>query len=169
MKVLEQLSKLHEFACHNDIKPQNIMLENDDYEGKKVSFDPELKLGHSKVYLIDYGGATREKLDNGFRRQIWTGAYTSQRPHSKMQFTCAKFDFIELIFTIQAIILWKRSKKDVSLGFFKSEIIQGGFEGHLHACMKIADHLPDDHDKAKMAWKDLYNILEAAYRKDRKE
>jgi len=162
MKVLEQLAIIHLLGCHSDIKPQNILME--EKANKRVTFEGDTQQP-DQPYLIDLGGMTTEKLNNGFRRQIWTGAYTAQRPHSKYQFTCAKFDFIELIFTMQAILLWQKSGKDVRLGYFKNEQIMGKFGDILHAAMRVADYLPDDHEKARLGWKELHKLFQKGYEK----
>lgn len=160
MKVMEQLAFVHAIGCHNDIKPQNIMIEDD--SEKKVRFEDDTP---AQPYLIDYGGVTTEKLDKGFRRQIWTKSFSSQRPGSHYQFTCAKFDYMELVFTVQAILLWQKSPSDTKLGYFKDEMIQTGFHPVLHQIMLIADRLPDDHEKCRLAHPKIYETYKQAYLK----
>ena len=89
MSVVEQLSYLHTFAIHNDIKPDNIM--------KKIVD------GKPEYYLIDYGGVTLEKLCCGFRRKIWSPKWTCQPRGGHNQVTYPKHDFIELVLTLNYI------------------------------------------------------------------
>jgi serine/threonine protein kinase len=88
-QVLIQLSYLHTFGVHCDIKPDNILKRvNDD----KVSY-----------FLIDYGGVAMEKLNWGYKRWIWSKHWTSQTPHIKKQIASCKHDFKELGFTLNAL------------------------------------------------------------------
>jgi serine/threonine protein kinase len=84
--VINQLSYLHKFGLHNDIKPDNIMK-------KKVNNKYE-------YYLIDYGGASVEKFRYGYKRWIWTSRWTSQRGGQANQVSTPQNDFIELAYTL---------------------------------------------------------------------
>lgn len=87
--VVRELSYLHQFGIHCDIKPDNIMK-------KKIN-------GKYKYYLIDYGGASSEKLGGGFHRFIWSPKYTSQRRGERDQVTYPRVDFVELAYTLNFI------------------------------------------------------------------
>lgn len=82
--MLDILSVFHNFGCHSDIKPDNIMKKNNHY------------------YLIDMGGITTNRLEYGFRRKIWSPNYTCQERKSGV-ITTAKHDLIELAYTLNII------------------------------------------------------------------
>lgn len=87
--VIEQLSYLHRFGLHNDIKPDNIMK-------KKVG-------DRYEYYLIDYGGVSTEKMRYGYHRWIWTEKWTCQKKGEHNQISTPKHDFIELAYTLNYI------------------------------------------------------------------
>ncbi len=87
--VVNQLSYLHQFGIHNDIKPDNIMK-------KKVNET-------YKYFLIDYGGIATEKLKYGYCRWIWTASWTCQPKGQHDQVSTPKNDFIELAYTLNYI------------------------------------------------------------------
>lgn len=87
--VVDQLSFLHRFGIHNDIKPGNIMK-------KKVN-------GSYEYFLIDFGGISTEKFKHGYRRWIWTAAWTCQPKGRHDQVSTPKHDFIELAYTLNYI------------------------------------------------------------------
>lgn len=87
IQVLEQLRYIHRFGVHCDIKPHNIM--------KRTS--------ENLYFLIDHGGVTTERLSYGYRRWLWSPAWTSQRSHAVNQITTYKNDLIELGYTMKAI------------------------------------------------------------------
>lgn len=86
MNIVSQLSYLHTFAIHNDIKPDNIM---------KKMID-----GKPYYYLIDYGGVSTTKLCCGYKRRIWSPHWTCQERGAHNQVTQPKHDFIELGYTL---------------------------------------------------------------------
>lgn len=91
--VVSQLSYLHRFAIHNDIKPGNIMKrKNDSGSEDKYSY-----------FLIDFGGVSTEKMKYGYRRWIWTASWTCQPRGQKDQISTPKHDFIELAYTLNYI------------------------------------------------------------------
>lgn len=94
--VLKDLSKLHKVCCHSDLKPDNIM-----------KFIPEDK--KAIYYIIDYGSTSTEKLYYGYRRRVWTPLYKSQVPMTN-QVTTAKYDLLELLFTINSLLIQKERK-----------------------------------------------------------
>lgn len=96
--VLKDLSKLHKVCCHSDLKPDNIM-----------KFFPEDKNQEVIYYIIDYGSTSTEKLHYGYRRRVWTPLYKSQVPMSN-QVTTAKYDLLELLFTINSLLLQQEKK-----------------------------------------------------------
>ena len=87
--IVAQLSYLHTFAMHNDIKPDNIM---------KKTID-----GKREYFLIDYGGVSIEKFCCGYRRRIWTEDWTCQKKGEHDQLTYPKHDFTELAITLNFI------------------------------------------------------------------
>jgi hypothetical protein len=89
MHVVSQLSYLHTFAIHNDIKPDNIM--------KKIIDEKPY------YYLIDYGGVATSKLCCGYKRRIWSPKWTCQERGMHNQVTHPKHDFIELGYTLNFI------------------------------------------------------------------
>ncbi|QKF94159.1 protein kinase [Fadolivirus algeromassiliense] len=89
MSVISQLSYLHTFAIHNDIKPDNIMKKTVD--------------GKTHYYLIDYGGVATSKLCCGYKRRIWSPRWTCQERGAHNQVTNPKHDFIELAYTLNYI------------------------------------------------------------------
>ncbi|SPN79168.1 Protein containing kinase domain [Brazilian cedratvirus IHUMI] len=93
--VLEQLSYLHTFAVHTDIKPNNIMRKG------------------RKYYLIDFGGVALEKLNYGYKRWNWSEKWTSQKMYVKNQITTYKNDLIELGYTLNHL----EGKEDARSGF----------------------------------------------------
>ena len=117
--VLEQLSYLHTFAVHNDIKPNNIM-----------------KKGR-KYYLIDFGGVALKKLAHGYKRWNWSEKWTSQKMYVKKQITTYKNDLIELGYTLNH--LSNTSLKDPRSGF------QGKIAQYMEEVRKLeAEIQPDD-------------------------
>ena len=96
--VLSQLKFLHQIGIHCDIKPGNIM--------KKIVD------GYPKYLLIDYGGVTQEPLQYGYRRWIWSPKWTSTPKGEPNQLVTAKIDFLELAYTMQAIINWYKIGHD---------------------------------------------------------
>lgn len=93
--VLEQLSYLHTFAVHSDIKPNNIMRKS------------------KKYYLIDFGGVALERLEYGYKRWNWSEKWTSQKMYVKNQVTTYKNDLIELGYTLNHL----EGKEDARTGF----------------------------------------------------
>jgi len=91
-QIIYQLSFLHQFGVHSDIKPQNIM--------KRVRPD---KIDY---LLIDFGGVATERLGYGYRRWLWSPKWTSQKPHEENQITTPVHDFIELGYTMKCIQNW---------------------------------------------------------------
>jgi serine/threonine protein kinase len=89
IQVLEQLRYIHQFGVHCDIKPHNIM--------KRIVGDKVL------YFLIDHGGVSTDKLGYGYRRWLWSPAWTSQRSHVDNQITTYKNDLIELGYTMKGI------------------------------------------------------------------
>lgn len=85
--IIPALQKLHRFAVHNDIKPENIM--------KK----------HQTYYLIDYGGIATKPKHYGWERQIWSPLWSSQVKEYG-QVTTPKYDLIELMYTLQYLDRW---------------------------------------------------------------
>lgn len=84
-QVIIQLSYLHTFGVHCDIKPDNILKRGETY------------------FLIDFGGVAQTKLKWGYKRWIWSKHWTSQVAHSKKQVASPKHDFKELAFTMNAL------------------------------------------------------------------
>lgn len=89
-QVLIQLSYLHTFGVHCDIKPDNILKQ--EKEGEKTTY-----------FLIDFGGVAQEKLKWGYKRWIWSKHWTSQKPHTRKQIASHKHDFKELAYTMNAL------------------------------------------------------------------
>lgn len=149
-QILKQLAVLHEkVGVHNDIKPDNIMALDavDEKKGEKKA---------TKYFLIDHGGVTITKLGPGYRRRIWTRHYTAQRPHVHDQLTSAKYDFIELAYTIQSLLHWHKERETIHL---ETSEIQSGFEGPLADYMELATRLSETHEKCRRGWMHLDEIL----------
>lgn len=141
--VLEQLSYLHEFGTHNDIKPGNCM--------KRINSD-----GSVEYFLIDYGGVSTRPLGSGFRRRIWTDKYTAQPAHVRNQKTSAKYDFMELCYTIKSLIIWEDAEQTVTVS---AKEIRNAFSGRLLKYQQVARELPEKHELCAPAWKMLRSIL----------
>lgn len=139
ISVLRQLQKLHTFSIHCDIKPLNIM--------KKIN-------GTSTTYLlIDYGGATTERLGHGYRRWLWSPKWTSQESHKKNQIVTAKNDFMELGFTMRAMQNWREHNNNKNDGDFHS-----GYQGRLKKYMTYVKNI-DSHNILERDYEQLINIL----------
>jgi serine/threonine protein kinase len=122
--VLKQLRYLHQFAIHNDIKPGNIMRKS------------------SRYYVIDYGGVASEKYKHGYRRWIWSPRWTSQKPHEPDQVTTAKYDLIELGYTMKSLQNDRKGAKRASV----SEGFDGILADYMHRVAKIPDSKVTDKD-----------------------
>jgi hypothetical protein len=125
--VLEQLSYLHTFAVHSDIKPNNIMRK-----GKKY-------------YLIDFGGVALKRLDYGYKRWNWSEKWTSQKMHVKNQITTAKNDLIELGYSLNYLaqrrspMFENTQRKDPRSGF------QGKIAEYMNEVRRLDPEVkPDD-------------------------
>jgi serine/threonine protein kinase len=136
ISVISQLKYLHKFAIHCDIKPQNVM--------KRIN-------GTTCHYLlIDYGGATTDKLGHGYRRWLWSPKWTSQPSHKSNQIVTEKNDFLELGFTMKAIQNWHTQKDDGEC--------QSGFTGRLKKYMDRVKRIdPTNIDSS--IYSDLIDIL----------
>lgn len=115
--VIDQLRYLHTFGVHCDIKPENIMkrLTTDLDTGHRTGD----RTGNCEYLLIDFGGVATQKLDYGYRRWVWSEKWTSQASHTKDQLVTYKADFIELAYTIQAMLNWSSKKKTRRHGTYK--------------------------------------------------
>jgi serine/threonine protein kinase len=135
--IVSQLRKVKCRGVHSDIKPSNIMKKEGQYT------------------LIDFGGFTREKLEHGYRRWVWTEQWTSQRMHEKKQITTPKHDLVELCFSIKHIQNLKSGKKS------DDKNTKSGFSGRLlkfhERVMKINPKHVKDED-----YLDLLDILNIA-------
>uniref|UniRef100_A0A6C0BMX2 Protein kinase domain-containing protein n=1 Tax=viral metagenome TaxID=1070528 RepID=A0A6C0BMX2_9ZZZZ len=136
-EIIRQLEYVHEFGCHSDIKPQNIM--------KRVT-----KKGQKRIcqyFLIDYGGVASERLDHGYKRWIWTHKWTSQKPHAQgaeRVITCTN-DFVELAYVMRAIQIW-RSRHRSNRPKDKDGDFRTGYKGRLLKFMEaVCDDNESDH------------------------
>lgn len=124
-QILEQLKAVHNICIHSDIKPPNIMKEEQDVEETLLGDIRKTKPhGKEKTYryiLIDYGGVSTERMpDHGefaFRRAVWSPKWTSQEPHKKNQVTYPYHDFIELGFTMKSIQNMRTGDKAIKHDF----------------------------------------------------
>jgi len=82
-QILDQLQHLHEFACHSDIKPDNILK----------------RIGQEKYFIIDLGGISRKPLGYGYARAAYTPNFTSQLNFFRTIIT-PKYDLLELGFVL---------------------------------------------------------------------
>lgn len=143
ISVIQQLTHLHQFAVHCDIKPGNVM--------RRV-------VGSSVTYLlIDYGGVATERLKHGYKRWLWSPKWTSQPEYSHedrdkdaRHITTAKNDFLELGYTMKAIQNWRIGKGN---GECKS-----GFTGRLKRYMVRVKQI-DSHKITHKDYDDLLSIL----------
>ena len=130
--VVDQLRYLHTFAVHCDIKPQNIMKRRTE--------------AGNEYLLIDFGGISRERLGDGFRRWVWSERWSSQPSHTKNQQVTPKADFIELGFTMQAVANWRKAKARVD-GEYRT-VFKGRVKKYMEYVMnEIEDgaHVKDKH------------------------
>lgn len=95
VQIICQLKYLHTFGVHCDLKPQNIM--------KRVNSNG------TNYTMIDFGGVTTEKMEDGYRRWLWSPKWTSQESHVEKQLTSARHDFIELGYTMKALQNWRKT------------------------------------------------------------
>jgi hypothetical protein len=135
IQIIRQLTYLHQFGVHCDIKPQNIMIRR--VEGKP------------KYLLIDHGGVATQKLQYGFRRFIWSPRYSLQRLHEANQVTTAKNDFLELGVCMKAIQNMRTGDKKVKSGF------TGKLKKYMDRCELI-----NDRDIKPQDYEDLIKILQ---------
>jgi serine/threonine protein kinase len=138
--VLHQLTYLHKFGIHCDLKPQNIMKRVDERD-KSV-----------KYFVIDYGGVSLEKLEYGYRRWIWSPKWTCQPSHQSGQVVTPVEDFIELGFVMKAIKNWNKSGKRED-GDCKSN-----YHGRLRSYMDRVKRI-DRHRVKESDYIDLAKIL----------
>ena len=82
-QILDQLQHLHEFACHSDIKPDNILK----------------RIGQEKYFIIDLGGISKDKLYYGYARAAYTPNFTSQINFFRTIIT-PKYDLLEFGFVL---------------------------------------------------------------------
>lgn len=82
LQLLLILERLHTFAVHNDIKPENIMKKD------------------SRYYLIDFGDIAVTPKGYGKERRVWSPLWSSQVPEMG-QITTPKYDLIELVYTLR--------------------------------------------------------------------
>lgn len=141
--ILNQLPDLHQFGCHNDIKPGNIM------KRKIPGRDPE-------YILIDYGGCAIIPYHQGYRRWIWSPKWTSQPRRSenggREVITFPKYDFIELGYTMKNLY---NDRKGIS------ESVRSGFRGRLSKYMKLVKALPDTLSISPQLYQQLIQVLTA--------
>ncbi|MNK72562.1 hypothetical protein D3C87_920440 [compost metagenome] len=141
LQIIDQLKFVHQFGCHSDIKPQNIM--------KKVTRDKKTGKRMKQYFLIDFGGVADEEMEEGYRRWIWTRKWTSQEPHSADRIITCTNDFVELAYVMRAIQIWRskpvrKTPKDGSKdGDFRKI---KDYSGRLLSFMKaVCDHEITDH------------------------
>ncbi len=147
VQIIEQLEYVHDFGCHSDIKPQNIMKRVPEHYGR-IGRNKKYKSQDIEYFLIDYGGVAEEPLKKGYKRWIWTRKWTSQEPHQPNQVVTMTNDFVELAYVMRAIQNWRSvapKKKTTNIkhvdGDFKT-----GYEGRLKRYMEaVADHEIVDH------------------------
>jgi hypothetical protein len=135
IQVLQQLTYLHQFGIHNDIKPGNVM--------------KRLVDGKPKYLMIDHGGVATQKYQYGYRRFIWSPKFTSQKPHESNQITTAKHDFLELGICMKAI-------QNMRTGESK---VRSGFTGKLKKFMDRVE-LINQKDVKSSDYEDLIKILQ---------
>ena len=143
-EVLKQLWRLHTFAIHSDIKPQNIMKRK---TGSKCQY-----------LLIDYGGVAMEPLEHGYRRWVWSRKWTSQIAHESKQIVTAKNDFLELGYTMRALQVWRKPLRQKSHDEDDEDEFKRDFEGKLVDYMERVE-LIEDHNIKKRDYVDLLRIL----------
>lgn len=137
----ERIDESKVIGIHNDIKPGNVMR------------DPNIP---NKYYLIDFGGVAIDKLEDGFHRKVWTVKWSSQQPYGKDQVTCARNDFLELGYTMNAMAKW--NKADSTIPLDRKDIFNG-FKGKIAAYMRYAYDLPRTHSESRKHHGKLRDIL----------
>lgn len=134
-EIMQQLTYLHQFGVHNDIKPNNIM--------KRIS------RGKAKYFLIDHGGVATVRLSYGYKRWIWSPKWTSQKMHAPNQVTTAKNDFLELAYTMKTIQNWRTG----------DDKIRSGFSGRLAKFVERVEKI-NPRDITEKDYTDLMKILQ---------
>jgi len=111
--IIDQLSHIHKFGIHSDIKPDNIM-------GRKHENKVFVKSsGNDYNYLlIDFGGMSMTKHEDGYLRICHTGKFTSQKPINNI-LSYPKNDLIELGYTL-SYLYWKKSGVNEKFMNFKT-------------------------------------------------
>lgn len=93
LDVLLQLKYLNRFACHCDIKRDNVMK-------RSALSDQQFHNPHAqglKYYLIDYGGAATKPAEYGYVRHTYNPMFTSQ-PRGRPLIVSFVHDLLELCY-----------------------------------------------------------------------
>jgi hypothetical protein len=157
-QIIQQLKYLHEFGCHNDIKPGNIMRRKTLQEKQENSEFNHAIVSNHEYFLIDHGGVAIKRFDYGYKRWTWTPKFTSQKRREHAQITTPKNDLLELGYTMKAIQAMRLDKNDK-----RRQIVKSGFDGKLK---KYMDYVVGISDKKIMdatfrtkVYSDLLDIL----------
>lgn len=90
VQILAILKDFHDFGCHSDIKPDNILKS----------------LTGNRYYLIDMGGVSTEKRGKGYFRACYSPRYTCQESDNRTrggEIIFGLHDLVELGFSISII------------------------------------------------------------------
>ena len=125
LAILEKLKWIHTVCIHCDIKPSNIVKDEDE-KGKK------------RYYLIDFGQSTpiEERQGDHHVRHVHTKGYYRAGYKNK---STVKTDLLELLYTLREIQIRRTGTKGGSP--------QTGFSGKLRAYEKVlnrSSEYPDD-------------------------
>jgi len=99
-QILDQLQHLHEFACHSDLKPDNIMK----------------RIGQEKYFIIDLGGISNIPSNYGYKRKSFTPLFTSQIEYLGVIIT-PKYDLLEFWFVLNYFTM-----DEERLAFYENKI-----------------------------------------------
>lgn len=142
--IIHHLSYLHGIGgIHCDIKPDNIMSKSP--AGGKTRV----------YYLIDFGGVTMLKLEEGWERFIWTPKWTVQEP-KKGRIVFPKHDLLELGVTMRALQIWNEQGAKTEL---RRDQIHTGFRGRLRRYMHRVNSLPYTDYYHPSVYRELADIL----------
>lgn len=142
--IIHHLSYLHGIGgIHCDIKPDNIMSKS--LSGGKMRI----------YYLIDFGGVTMLKLEEGWERFIWTPKWTVQEP-KRGRIVFPKHDLLELGVTMRALQIWNEQGVKTEL---RKEQVHTGFRGRLRRYMHRVNSLPYTDYYHPSVYRELADIL----------
>ena len=155
-QIIPQLQHIHSFGVHSGIKPDNIM--------KRMGTPKE-------YYLIDFGGSSMERQDDGYIRYSHSYRWTTQDQDSGDP-TYPKQDLLELTFTLKFLLNFKigvhnegghGDKCDHYRLKHKSKVcdnVRTGFNQRLKDYFEITNNLPEKRHLSDRTYERLLEIFE---------